>query len=163
MAETQPSDLSDDSGAEIADFYERYIAAFNAGDHAGFASFFHLPLTVLHAARYDERRTGRPLAVVTDPNQLWAPLPDYWASTTVDAVLTLDEAAPFAARAGLTPSSERRPGLLATVTRWHKDGEPYEHLHVLYLLGREGGRLGIKVLVELAAARRTRPSVQLNP
>ncbi len=38
-----------------------------------------------------------------------------------------------------------------TVTRWAGD-EPYEQVHVLYLLTREDGRLGIKAMVPLAVA-----------
>ncbi len=148
--------MSSAASVELRDFYERYIEAFNAGDRAGFAGFFHLPLTVVHAPRYDDRRAGRPLATVTDPAQLWAPLPPYWARTTIDAVISLADAAPFVPRDGLVPADSDRPGLVATVTRWHADGAPYEHLHVLYLLTRESGRLGIKVLVELSVA--TRPS-----
>jgi hypothetical protein len=40
------------------------------------------------------------------------------------------------------------------VTRWAGD-EPYEQVHVLYLLTREGGRLGIKAMVPLAVAAPT--------
>jgi hypothetical protein len=46
---------------------------------------------------------------------------------------------------------DRRPALEATVTRWAGD-EPYEQVHVLYLLTRENGRLGIKAMVPLAVA-----------
>ena len=38
-----------------------------------------------------------------------------------------------------------------TVTRWAGD-LPYEQVHVLYLLTREQGRLGIKAMVPLAMA-----------
>ena len=37
------------------------------------------------------------------------------------------------------------------MTRWAGD-EPYEQVHVLYLLAREDGRLGIKAMVPLAVA-----------
>ena len=40
---------------ELGAFYDGYIAAFNACDHERFAGFFHPPVTVLHATRYDER------------------------------------------------------------------------------------------------------------
>ena len=137
---------------ELVDFYERYIAAFNDRDRATFASFFHLPVTVVPPGRYDERRAGRPLPQITDAESLWAPLPGHWARSTIDAVVPLPAAAPFRAHAGLVERDAFRPGLLATVTRRRADDSPYEHLHVLYLLTREGGRLGIKVMVELAAA-----------
>lgn len=137
---------------ELVEFYERYMEAFNRGDRAAFAGFFHLPLTVVHAGRYDERRAGRALSVVTDPTLLWAPLPDHWASSTVDSVVPLHELAGFEPRPELVERPGRRPALLVTVTRWRDDGRPYEQVQVLYLLTREGGRLGIKTLVELAAA-----------
>ena len=139
---------------ELVEFYGRYITAFNAGDRAAFAEFFHLPLTVLHAARYDERRAGRALAVITDPSRLWAPLPGHWERTTIDEVLPVAAAAPFSARHGLTERGTRRPGLFATVTRWSADGAPYEQIHVLYLLTGEDCQLGIKVMVELGVADR---------
>jgi hypothetical protein len=41
--------------------------------------------------------------------------------------------------------------LQATVTRWAGD-EPYEQVHVLYVLANEDGRLGIKAMVPLAVA-----------
>ena len=56
------------------------------------------------------------------------------------------------AHPGLVGRDDFRPGVLATVTRRRADDSPYEHLHVLYLLTREDGRLGIKVMIELAAA-----------
>ena len=93
---------------EIVDFYERYIAAFNAGDREGFAEFFHLPVTVVHAPRYDDRRAGRPLALVTDPSALWAPLPDYWARSTIDSIVRLGDASPFVAHAGLEALIEKK-------------------------------------------------------
>jgi hypothetical protein len=142
--------------SEITDFYERYIEAFNAGDRAGFAGFFHRPLTVVHAPRYDDRRAGRELVVIDDPDRLWAPLPDHWQRTTIDQLVSLEDAAPFVPRGGLVATDARRPGIIANVTRWHRDGEPYEQIQAMYLLTRQQGRLGIKVLVELAV--HTRPS-----
>lgn len=139
---------------EVVDFYERYIETFNAGDRAGFAGFFHLPLTVMHASRYDDRRAGRSLATVTDTSQLWAPLPDYWARSTIDAVIPIEEAVPFVSRDGLTETDAPRPSLFATVTRWDQDDNPYEHIHAQYVLTREQGKLGIKILIELAVTRR---------
>jgi hypothetical protein len=140
--------------SEITDFYESYIEAFNSGDRAGFAEFFHRPVTVVHAPRYDDRRAGRELVVVDDPDLLWAPLPDHWERSTIDQVVSLDDAAPFVPRSGLVAADDRRPGIIATVTRWHLDGRPYEHIQALYVLTREQGRLGIKVLVELAVLAR---------
>lgn len=139
---------------ELLDFYERYIAAFNAGDREGFAGFFHLPVTVVHAGRYDDRRSGRPLALLTDPASLWAPLAGSWVRSTIDSIVPLADASPFVPHDGLNERPGTRPGLLATVTRWHEDGSPYQHIQALYLLTRESGRLGIKVLVELTTADR---------
>ena len=139
---------------ELADFYERYIAAFNAGDREGFAGFFHLPATVVHAPHYDDRRAGRPLAVVTDPSSLWAPLPDHWARSTIDSILPLAAASPFVAHDGLSERGSSRQGIIATVTRWHRDGQPYQHIQAMYVLTREAEHLGIKVLVELITASR---------
>lgn len=138
--------------SEIHDFYERYIEAFNTGDRDAFAACFHRPVTVVPATRYDDRRAGRDLPIVTDPAALWAPLPDHWARSSIDSITTLTDVGAFAPRAGLTETQERRDGIVATVTRWDTDGEPYEHIQALYILTREGGVLGIKVLVELAVA-----------
>ncbi|MFN0029905.1 MAG: hypothetical protein ACKV2O_22345 [Acidimicrobiales bacterium] len=140
--------------SELVEFYERYIDAFNRGDQEAFVSFFHLPVTMVHGPGYDQRRAGKPLVVLTEAERLLAPLPGHWVRSTIDAVVPLDDAFPFEAREGLVERHEHRAGILATVTRWHQDGAPYEHLHVLYLLTRENGKLGIKTLVELASARR---------
>lgn len=139
---------------ELREFYEAYIEAFNAGDRDRFASWFHLPVTVVHAPRYDERRAGRGLVVVTEPSQLWPPLPAHWARSSIDEVRAVSDAEAFTPRDGLAERDARRPALLATVTRWARDGAPYEQIHVLYVLTREGGRLGIKSMVELAVADR---------
>jgi hypothetical protein len=136
---------------DLRAWYDRYIEVFNAGDRAAFAAHFHPPVTVVHATRYDERRAGRPLPVLSEAGDLWAPLPPQWARTTVDSVTTLGEVVPFVP-GDLTPRDEPREGILSTVTRWDRDGRAYQRLQTLYLLTREGGRLGIKVLVELAVA-----------
>lgn len=140
--------------SELVEFYERYIDAFNRADHEAFVGFFHLPVTMVHSPNYDERRAGRPLIVLKDAERLLAPLPGHWARSTIDTVVPLDDAFPFAAHAGLVEGHEHRAAILATVTRWHSDGAPYEHLHVLYLLTREDEKLGIKAVIELASARR---------
>jgi hypothetical protein len=137
---------------ELLDFYDRYIEVFNAGDRSAFAAHFHPPITVLHSPRYDERRAGRPLPIVAEAGDLWAPLPEHWAKTTIDSVTALADAAPFVTRDGFEARTPTRDGILSTVTRWHRDGHPYQQLQTLYLLTREQGRLGIKVLVELAVA-----------
>jgi hypothetical protein len=133
-------------------FYDRYIEVFNAGDRPAFAAHFHPPVTVLHSPRYDDRRAGRPLPIVSEAGDLWAPLPERWARTTIDSVTTLAGAVPFTPRDGLTSGTPHRDGILSTVTRWDHDGQPYQQLQTLYLLTREQGRLGIKALVELAVA-----------
>ena len=140
--------------SELTDFYERYMEVFNERDHAAFAAFFHLPVTVVHTPRYDERRAGRTLATVNDTSAWAAPLPAHWERSTIDTLVPIEQVAGFVPREGLEQVDSFRAGLFATVTRWHIDGEPYEHLHVLYLLTREAERLGIKAIVELAAAHR---------
>ena len=43
---------------ELRDFYEQYIAAFNARDTDAFAGFFHLPVTIVPLASDDDQRGG---------------------------------------------------------------------------------------------------------
>ncbi len=135
----------------MREFYERYIAAFNARDTAAFAGFFHLPVTILPLPSDDERQAGRPPVVVTDDAQLWPTLPAMWTRSTIDEIQVVGDATAFTPRAEFTERRERRPVLQATVTRWAGD-EPYEQVHVLYLLTCESGRLGIKAMVPLAVA-----------
>lgn len=140
--------------SELDEFYEGYIAAFNAGDHDTFAAHFHPPVTVVHATRYDERRAGRALAVLDDLSAM-ADRPARWHHTTVESVTALADVGP--ALADLEPASavdrsEARPGLVTVVTRWDHDDRAYQRIRTLYLLTREQGRLGIKVLVELDVA-----------
>jgi hypothetical protein len=137
---------------ELRDFYERYIAAFNARDADAFAGFFHLPVTIFPLAS-DDKHAGRPPMVVTDIAHLWPTLPAKWTQSTIDDVCVVADAKAFDPRDGLTERRERRPALQVTVTRWAGD-EPYEQVHVLYLLAREQGRLGIKAMVPLALADR---------
>jgi uncharacterized protein (TIGR02246 family) len=144
---------------EMRDFYERYIAAFNARDAAGFATFFHLPVTILSLPSDDERRLGRPPAIVTEVEKLWPAMPETWTRSSIDAVRVLADDSAFTPRIGFSERSGRRPAIQATVTRWAGD-EPYEQVHVLYVLTRENGRLGIKAMVPLAVAnadRRNQP------
>jgi hypothetical protein len=141
---------------EMRDFYERYIAAFNAQDAAGFASFFHLPVTIVSPPSDDERRIGRLPAVVTEVEKLWPSLPATWTRSTIDEIHVLADAAAFTPRDGFSERGGRRPAIQATVTRWAGD-EPYEQVHVVYVLTRENGRLGIKAMVPLAVARVDRP------
>ena len=139
---------------ELGDFYERYIAAFNGRDDEAFTGFFHPPVSVVHATRYDERRAGRALAVLDDLSSM-AGRPPQWSHTTVDSVLELADAGPAVGSFTPAPAGERpeaRPGLITVVTRWNHDGQPYQRIRTLYLLTREEGRLGIKVLVELDTA-----------
>ena len=132
---------------ELRDFYERYIAAFNARDFATFAGFFHLPVTILPLS------AGRPPVVVTDTAPLWPTLPPVWTRSTVDEMRVLGDEDAFVPRTGLAEARGRRPALEVTVTRWAGD-EPYEQVHVLYVLTEEDGRLGIKMMVPLALAQR---------
>ncbi len=136
---------------ELRDFYERYIAAFNARDTAAFAGFFHLPVTILPFPLDDAQQRGRPPLVVTEMAPLWPALPDKWTRSTIDEIRVLADADAYEPRAGFTERRERRPAIQATVTRW-AGADPYEQVHVLYLLTRENGRLGIKAMVPLAIA-----------
>src|SRR4051812_41167796 len=140
---------------EIRDFYERYIAAFNARDAAAFASFFPLPVTILSLPSDDERRVGRPPAIVTEVEKLWPAMPETWTRSTIDELRVLADESAFAPRDGFSERGGRRPAIQATVTRWAGD-QPYEQVHVLYLLTRENGRLGIKAMVPLAVANAAR-------
>ena len=79
--------------SELTAWYERYIEVFNVGDREAFAAHFHPPVTVLHATRYDERRAGRELPIVSEAGNLWAPLPKHWARSTIDSVTALSEVA----------------------------------------------------------------------
>jgi hypothetical protein len=135
---------------ELRDFYERYIASFNARDTA-FTDFFHLPVTIFPLPVDGDRRTGRPPVLVTEAAQLWPTLPAKWTRSTIDEIRVVADATAFDPRDGLTEQRVRRPALQVTVTRWAGD-EPYEQVHVLYLLARENGRLGIKAMVPLAVA-----------
>ena len=137
---------------ELRDFYERYIAAFNARDTAAFADFFHLPVTILPLSADDERQSGRPPVMATEMAQLWPTLPGTWTKSTIDDVRVVADGDAFRPRDGLAESRDRRPVLQVTVTRW-AGAEPYEQVHVLYLLTHEHGRLGIKAMVPLAMAQ----------
>jgi len=141
----------DDGLDELRDFYERYIAAFNARDVDAFAAFFHLPFTILPLVSDDGRHTGRPPVVVTEMAHLWPSLPDTWTRSTIDEIRVVADGEAFRPRDEFTETRERRPALQVTVTRWAGD-EPYEQVHVLYLRTREQGRLGIKAMVPLAMA-----------
>jgi hypothetical protein len=138
--------------SELTTWYEHYIEVFNSGDHEAFGALFHPPVTVVHASRYDERRAGRALPVMTEATSLGGPLPDPWARSTIDSVSALTEVATFAPRVGLDVRDEAREGIIATVTRWDRDDRPYQQVQAMYLLTREDGKLGIKVLVELGVA-----------
>jgi hypothetical protein len=136
---------------ELRDFYEQYIAAFNARDAAAFAGFFHLPVTIFSLPSNDERKAGRPPVVVTDVAHLWPTLPTTWTRSTIDEVRVVADTTAFTPRDEFTEPRDRRPALQVTVTRWAGD-EPYEQVHVLYLLTRVNGRLGITAMVPLAVA-----------
>jgi hypothetical protein len=137
---------------ELRDLYERYIAAFNARDEAAFAGFFHLPVTVLRLPVDAVDPTGAAPTVVTEMAHLWPVLPPTWTRSTIDDVRVVADAAAFTPRPGFADRTPRRAVLQVTVTRWAGD-EPYEQVHVLYVLTREDGRLGIKAMVPLAVAR----------
>ncbi len=134
---------------ELREFYERYIEAFNARDTVAFPGFFHLPVTIFPLPSNDEGQ--RPPVVVTENAQLWPTLPARWTRSTIDEVRVVADASAFTPRENLTERWDRRPAIEATVTRWAGE-EAYEQVHVLYLLTRESGHLGIKAMVPLAVA-----------
>src|SRR3954447_13071702 len=51
---------------EVGDFYDRYLAAFNARDEAAFAGFFHLPVTIFPLSSAEEGHAGTPPVIVTE-------------------------------------------------------------------------------------------------
>jgi hypothetical protein len=140
-----------ESSHELRQFYERYIQAFNARDEATFAACFHLPVSILRLPIEDADPTGTTPVVVTDAAQLWPVLPATWTRSTIDELHVLADGAAYTPRSGFAERAPRRAALQATVTRWAGD-EPYEQVHVLYLLTREDGRFGIKAMVPLAIA-----------
>jgi hypothetical protein len=143
----------DDGTQALVGFYERYIEAFNARDEPAFTGCFHLPVSILRLpADGDDPRGALPV-VVTDGDQLWPVLPPTWTRSSIDEVRVVADDAAYRPRAGFAERSPRRAVLQATVTRWAGD-EPYEQVHVMYVLTREGGRLGIKSMVPLAVAGR---------
>ncbi len=140
-----------DPAAEVAAFFERYMDAFNARDGAAFAACFHPPVTVLPAPGAEEAGVGRTLPILTDPASLLGQLPDYWAHSTVDALAPLGTLAPPPVDPDARSSRGPRLGVVATATRWDLDGRPYHRIQALYLLTRQDGALGIKVISELVS------------
>jgi len=141
-----------DERDELGDFYVRYIDAFNARDEAAFFGCFHLPVSIMRLPTGGGDAAGSTPIVVTDPDRLWPVLPPTWTRSTIDAVRVVADDHAFTPRDGFAERTPRRAAIEATVTRWAGD-EPYEQVHVLYLLAREDGRLGIKAMVPLALAR----------
>ena len=140
-----------DPAAEVTDFFERYMAAFNAGDTEAFAACFHPPVTVLPAPGAEEAGVGRTLPILTDPASLLGQLPDYWAHSTVDALTPLGTVAPPPVDPDARTRRGPRLGVVATATRWDRDGRPYHRIQALYLLTRQDGALGIKMISELVS------------
>ncbi len=136
---------------ELLDFYDRYMAAFNARDAVSFAGFFHLPVTVFSLPTADQRTALRPPKIVTTAAELWPTLPASWTRSTVDEIRVVGDTSAYTPRDTLSERTARRPALEVTVTRW-ADEEPYQQMHVLYLLASEAGRLGIIAMVSLAMA-----------
>jgi hypothetical protein len=144
--------MASDLTAELRDLYERYIAAFNGRDTAAFNEFFHLPVTIFPLPADDDTRAGKPPVVVTEIEKLSPTMPSKWTRSTIDDIRVIADDASFTPRDELAEGRPRRPALEVTVTRWAGDA-PYEQIHVLYLLAREHGRLGIKAMVPLAIAQ----------
>lgn len=108
-----------------------------------------MTIVPLPSGHGEEGRT----VVVSDAGHLWPKLPDTWTRSTIDEVRVLADDA-YQPRDGFTEPRPRRPALQVTVTRWAGD-DPYEQVHVLYLLAHQDGRLGIKTMVPLAVASRS--------
>jgi hypothetical protein len=136
---------------ELAEFYDRYLAAFNSRDEAAFAEFFHLPVAIFPLSPDDERQAGKGPVIVAEMAQLRATLPTKWTKSTLDHLRIVGDTSVYNPRDSLAEGHPRRLALEATVTRWAGD-DPYEQVHVLYLLARRGGRLGIMAMAPLAAA-----------
>jgi hypothetical protein len=134
---------------EVTEFFERYMAAFNARDRAAFEAFFHLPVTFLPPPPY--RREGA-LPALTTPEQLWAGFLPAGALSTMDSFTTLGDALPFPAGDDLVERHDRHVGALAVATRRDRHGRPYQRVEALYVLTRQHGRLGIKLMAVLAVA-----------
>ena len=151
MTESDDGSGAPDWRDEAHDMYVRYIDAFNARDEAAFYGFFHLPVSIMRLPGDGADGPGSTPHLVTDAAQLWPVLPATWTRSTIDDLRVLADDDAFTPRPGFADRTPRRVALQVTVTRWAGD-EPYEQVHVLYLLAREGGRLGIKAMVPLAVA-----------
>jgi putative flavoprotein involved in K+ transport len=136
---------------ELRDFYERYIAAFNARD-AAFTGFFHLPVTIFSLPSDDGRHDGRPPAVVTDVAKLWPTLPATWTRSTIDEIRVVADTTAFTPRDGFTEQRDRRPAAPGHGDQVGGD-RTLRTGHVLYLL-RVNGRPGSEPMVPLAVAIR---------
>jgi hypothetical protein len=136
---------------ELHDFYDRYLAAFNARDDTAFAAFFHLPVTIFPLPSAGEHHGVKAPVIVAEMGQLRARLPAKWTKSALDHLHVLGDAGDYTPRDGLAEPQPRRLAITATVTRWAGD-QPYEQVHVLYLLGRKDGRLGITAMAPLASA-----------
>ncbi len=141
----------DTAAAEIAAFFEHYMAAFNALDGDAFSRCFHLPATIVPAPKADESSAGHPLGLLTEPATLLGHLPDYWSHSTMDEIAPLSTLAPPPLDPDARARRGPRLGAVATATRWDRDGRPYQHIQALYLLSRQDGALGIKVIAELVS------------
>jgi hypothetical protein len=136
---------------DLHEFYERYIAAFNARDAAAFAACFHPPVTMLTPGA--PRSGAAPSTVVDDPARMLARMPGHWSHSSIDSVTALEDVAPFPVAAGLPEPPRRRRGLVTVVSRWDEDGNRYEQIQALYLLAERDGRWGITFLTDLGFTR----------
>jgi hypothetical protein len=139
---------------ELHEFYERYIAAFNARDTVAYAACFHPPVTMMGPER-PGHAGDRLFRVVEDPGAFALQMPAHWARSTIDSVTALDDAAPFTIAAGLPEPKARRLGIIGTASRWDHDGNRYEQVQALYLLARRDDRLGITFMADLGFTRRS--------
>jgi hypothetical protein len=138
---------------ELHEFYERYIAAFNAGDTAAYAACFHPPVTMMGPERPGQP-TDRMVRIVEDPGAFALQMPAHWSHSSIDSVIALDDVAPFEILPGLPEPKARRLGIIGTASRWDRDGNCYEQVQALYLLSRRDGRLGITFIADLGFTRR---------
>jgi hypothetical protein len=128
---------------------EQFRDALNARDLDALAECFDLPVTAMRGPSGDGTDFGE-VAAIADLGAMLNLLPDYWERSTLDSVVTLASAAPFPTP---IPDGKYRPGVVATWTRWDRDGPPFERIQGLYLMTRRDGRLRIKFAAELILAK----------
>jgi hypothetical protein len=127
----------DELAAEMHAFYTRYIEAFNGEDHAAYAANFSFPCVLLG---------GKEAVTVVKDADTWIKMmastkeimrSKGWARTAIEKTY----AWPTAADMGL---------LMADFLRHRSDGSVLMRGRACYTLRREGGRLKIIAMMEVA-------------